>query len=64
MKDDHIIGENITETIKWLMYYDDCFDELIYNSFRQEWTVKHAAGEDVLREGMFLTAKYGLLVTS
>ncbi|MBF7689468.1 hypothetical protein [Acinetobacter pollinis] len=63
LKETHVIKE-WSQTIQWLMKYDECFDELKYDAIRKEWTVRHAAGEDILRIGMFLTAKYGILVTS
>ena len=50
--------ESIADTIVWLMQHQETFDSF------QELSVTHAAGVDIIRVGMFLNAKYGILVTS
>ena len=60
----YIVDGNIADTIAWLIQHQDIFDSLHFDVHTQELSVTHAAGEDIIREGMFLTAKYGILVTS
>ena len=60
----YLVDENIADTITWLISHQDIFDSLHFDVHTQELSVTHAAGEDVIRVGMFLTAKYGILVTS
>ncbi len=40
------------------------FDSFHFDVHTQELSVTHAAGVDIIRQGMFLNAKYGILVTS
>ena len=42
----------------------DIFDSFHFDVHTQELSVTHAAGVDIIRQGMFLNAKYGILVTS
>ena len=56
--------ENIANTIFWLMQHQDIFDSFHFDVHTQELSVTHAAGVDIIRQGMFLNAKYGILVTS
>ena len=60
----YIVDDNITDTIMWLMQHQEIFDTFHFDVHTQELSVMHAAGEDVIREGMYLTAQYGILVTS
>lgn len=60
----HIVTNQLDQTIIWLMQHQDIFDSLSFDVLTQQLTVKHAAGEDLIREGMYLTAQYGILVTS
>jgi len=46
------------------MQHQDIFDSLSFDVHTQQLIVRHAAGEDLIREGMYLTAQYGILVTS
>ncbi len=46
------------------MQHQDIFDSFHFDVHTQELSVTHAAGVDVIRVGMFLNAKYGILVTS
>ncbi|MBJ9984403.1 hypothetical protein IAE19_02970 [Acinetobacter sp. S40] len=62
--DHHIVTEQLGLTIVWLMQHQDVFDSLSFDTQSQQLIVKHAAGEDLIREGMYLTAQYGILVTS
>jgi len=63
-RDQHIVTNQLDQTIIWLMQHQDIFDSLSFDVLTQQLTVKHAAGEDFIREGMYLTAQYGILVTS
>ncbi|WP_372374868.1 hypothetical protein [Acinetobacter ursingii] len=63
-RDQHIVTNQLDQTIIWLMQHQDIFDSLSFDVITQQLTVKHAAGEDLIREGMYLTAQYGILVTS
>ncbi|WP_111892232.1 hypothetical protein [Acinetobacter sp. MB5] len=60
----YIVDEQVADTVSWLLQHQDCFDELHFDVQNQELTVTHAAGMDQIRAGMYLTAKYGILVTS
>ena len=60
----YTVDENIQDTIAWLLQHQDCYDEFHFDVHTQELTVTHAAGVDILRQGQYLTAKYGILVTS
>ena len=60
----YIVDEQIADTLSWLLQHQDCFDELRFDVQTQELTVIHAAGIDQIRVGMYLTAKYGILITS
>ena len=46
------------------MHHQEVFDSFHFDVHSQELSVTHAAGVDIIREGMFLNAKYGILVTS
>ena len=58
------VDESTTDTILWLMQHQDIFDTFHFDVHTQELSVTHAAGVDIIRVGMFLNAKYGILVTS
>ncbi len=60
----YIIDQNLVDTLTWLCHHQGCFDSFEYDAFTKVLSVHHANGTDILREGMFLNAKYGLLITS
>lgn len=60
----HIVQEDFTQTILWLLKHQDIYDSFNYDTVSKQLTVKHPAGEDVIRKGMYLTAQYGILITS
>jgi hypothetical protein len=60
----YTVDERITDTILWLMQHQEIFDSFHFDVHTQELSVTHAAGVDIIRVGMFLNAKYGILVTS
>ncbi|MDI3378904.1 hypothetical protein [Acinetobacter sp. V89_7] len=61
---DHVVTQDLSETIICLFHHPDIFDSLHYDTATNQLRVCHALGEDLIREGMYLTAKYGNLVTS
>ncbi|WP_109440355.1 hypothetical protein [Acinetobacter haemolyticus] len=60
----YTVDKSLTDTLMWLMRHQDVFDSFHFDVHSQELSVTHAAGVDIIREGMFLNAKYGILVTS
>ncbi|MEE9901199.1 hypothetical protein [Acinetobacter haemolyticus] len=60
----YTVDKNLTDTLMWLMHHQEVFDSFHFDVHSQELSVTHAAGVDIIREGMFLNAKYGILVTS
>ena len=60
----YTVDESISDTILWLMHHQEIFDSFHFDVHTQELSVTHAAGVDIIRIGMFLNAKYGILVTS
>lgn len=60
----YTVDESISDTILWLMHHQEIFDSFHFDVHTQELSVTHAAGVDIIRVGMFLNAKYGILVTS
>ena len=60
----YIVDEQLADTLSWLSLHQDCFDALHFDVLTQELKVHHANGIDIIRSGMYLTAKYGILVTS
>ncbi len=60
----YTVDDNMADTITWLMHHQDVFDALHFDVQTQELSVSHAAGVDIIRTGMYLTAQYGILVTS
>ncbi|ESK53997.1 hypothetical protein [Acinetobacter tjernbergiae] len=54
----------IADTLLWLIHHQETFDSFHFDVHTQELSVTHAAGVDIIRVGMFLNAKYGILVTS
>ena len=62
--ENYIVDEQIADTLSWLCRHQDCFDALQFDVLTQELKVHHANGTDIIRKGMYLTSKYGLLITS
>lgn len=60
----YMTTDNIADTIEWLLGHQDCFDSFQYDAIKEELTVTHAAGTDVIRIGIYLNAEHGILVTS
>ena len=64
LAEQYIVDEHIADTLQWLCHHQDCFDALQFDVLTQELKVHHANGTDIIRLGMYLTAKYGILITS
>lgn len=60
----YVVDGNLADTVTWLCHHQDCFDSFQYDVITQELKVHHANGADIIRVGMFLNAKYGVLITS
>ncbi|MDQ8952413.1 hypothetical protein RFH42_05480 [Acinetobacter rudis] len=60
----YIVDENLADTLHWLSEHQDCFDALHYDVAREELSVEHANGIDIIRVGHYLNATYGILLTS
>jgi len=60
----YTVDDNMADTMTWLMHHQEVFDSFHFDVHTQELSVSHAAGVDIIRVGMYLTAKYGILVTS
>ena len=60
----YTVDDQIADTLSWLCQHQDCFDALHFDVLTQELKVHHANGIDIIRQGMYLTSKYGILVTS
>ena len=60
----YIVDERLQDTLAWLCQHQDCFDSFTYDAIEQVLTVFHANGQDVIKRGDFLNAKYGILITA
>lgn len=60
----YVVDEQLADTLKWLSLHQDCYERFEFDVFTQELKVHHANGIDTIRQGMFLNAKYGILITS
>ena len=60
----YIVDEHLADTLTWLSHHQDCFERLSYDCVRQELTVEHANGMDIIRQGDYLNAQYGILITA
>lgn len=64
LADSYIVDEHLADTLNWLCQHQDCYDAFHFDVLTQELKVHHANGSDIIRQGMYLTAKYGILITS
>lgn len=68
MKDFHaltyIVDEHLADTLTWLTHHQDCFDVLHYDAARKILVVEHANGQDEIKQGDYLNASYGILITA
>ena len=58
------VDANMTDTITWLLQHQDCFEFFHYDAVSKQLVVEHANGQDIIREGDFLNASYGILITA
>ncbi|MGR3977929.1 hypothetical protein FW754_09690 [Acinetobacter sp. 1207_04] len=63
-KQTYVVDDVLADTLTWLCHHQDTFDAFEYDALTQILKVHHANGTDQIREGMFLNAKYGILITS
>lgn len=60
----YIVDDQLQDTLAWLCQHQDSFDSFTYDAIEQVLTVFHANGQDVIKQGDFLNAKYGILITA
>lgn len=60
----YIVDEQLQDTLTWLCHHQESFDSFHYDAIQQELTVFHANGQDTIKHGDFLNAKYGILITA
>lgn len=60
----YIVDDNLSDTLTWLLHHQDSFDSFSYDSLKQELTVFHANGTDIIKIGDYLNASYGILITA
>lgn len=60
----YVVDDNLADTLHWLCRHQDCYDRFYFDVLQQELRVEHANGMDIIREGQFLNASYGILITS
>lgn len=60
----YVVDTQLADTLIWLLQHQECYERFEYDAIQQELTVYHANGQDIIREGDYLSAKYGLLITA
>ena len=60
----YVVDEQLVDTLTWLCLHQECYEHFEFDVFTQELKVHHANGTDTIRQGMFLNAQYGILITS
>ena len=60
----HVVTSNLLSTFEWLLMNKDCYDSFTYDAVSNELIVHHANGTDEIREGDYLNAAYGILITA
>ena len=60
----YTVDANMADTIAWLLHHQDCFESFHYDAIQQQLVVQHANGQDIIREGDYLNAGYGILITA
>lgn len=60
----YTVDANMTDTIAWLLQHQDCYEAFHYDAVQQQLVVEHANGQDIIREGDYLNASYGILITA
>ena len=64
MADTYIVDDRLQDTLAWLCSHQDCFDSFNYDALQNELRVVHANGQDVIKPGDYLNARYGILITA
>lgn len=62
--DTYIVDDKVINTISWLLAHEDCYESFPYDVIEKKLVVYHANGSDVIHEGDYLNASYGLLITA
>jgi hypothetical protein len=62
--DTYIVDGQLQDTLAWLCHHQESYESFRYDAITQELLVVHANGQDVIREGDYLNAKYGILITA
>ena len=60
----YTVDANMTDTITWLLQHQDCYESFHYDAVQQQLIVAHANGQDIICEGDYLNASYGILITA
>lgn len=60
----YVVDAELVDTLMWLLQHQDCYERFEYDAIQQQLTVYHENGQDIIREGDYLSAQYGLLITA
>ena len=60
----YVVDAQLQDTLTWLCHHQDCFDAFQYDAISKELLVRHANGQDIIKEGDYLNARYGILITA
>lgn len=60
----YIVDHSMADTIAWLLQHQDSYDAFHYDAIDKTLMVEHANGRDEIREGDYLNARYGILITA
>ncbi len=64
LADTYVVDDQLQDTLAWLCCHQDCFDSFYYDALQKELRVMHANGQDIIKEGAYLNANYGILITA
>ncbi len=62
--DTYVVDDQLQDTLTWLCHHQESFDSFRYDAIDAELVVFHANGQDVIKEGDYLNARYGILITA
>lgn len=60
----YVVDANLADTLTWLVSHQNCYDRFEYDALTKELLVHHANGTDRIKQGDYLNASYGILITS
>lgn len=60
----YLVDSQLQDTLTWLCHHQESFDSFRYDAIVAELVVYHANGQDVIKEGDYLNARYGILITA